>query len=113
MLPRVLARRERAAQLLDEAREQRAAGRLGAAERTLEEALAQPSLAQLTRVGCYLELGKTLDQLGRRFAAQACYRRVMSLTDDVALRGEARRLYRSPERSSPSRSLPDESSPLE
>ena len=53
-----------------------------------------PRLTQRARVEAYLTLGKCYDQLGRRRSAQACYRRILALTDDWTYREPARRYFR-------------------
>ncbi len=65
---------------------------------TLFEQAVRESESQTVRVSAYLELGKALDLLGRRRSAQACYRRIMALTDDWTYRDQARRLFRKPYR---------------
>ena len=68
-----------------------------AAAGLFEQAVAV-SESQTARVTAYLELGKALDLLGKRRSAQACYRRIMALTDDWTCRDQARRLFRQPYR---------------
>lgn len=73
-------------------------GRLTEAAQALRAVLAAPLVTQIARVEAYLELGKTYDRLGRRRDAQACYRRILALTDDYSYREPARRFYRRPYR---------------
>lgn len=79
--------------LIQEALQSRADGNPSAARTMLEQAVRQ-SLSANNRVRAYIELGKVLDQLGKRQSAQSCFRRVMSLTDDWTFRDEARRRFR-------------------
>ena len=69
-------------------------GRLTEAADELRAVLDAPLVTQVARVEAYLELGKTYDRLRRRRDAQACYRRILALTDDYTYREQARRLYR-------------------
>jgi tetratricopeptide (TPR) repeat protein len=83
--------------MLDQVRRaeaERQAGRPVDAARELEALLDTPDFTQRARVEAYLALGKCYDQLGRRRAAQACYRRILALTDDWGYREPARRYYR-------------------
>ncbi len=73
---------------------ERAGGRAREAAATLEQALEGENLTQRARVEAYLALGKCYDELGRRRSAQACYRRILALTDDWAYREPARRYFR-------------------
>lgn len=84
---------EPAQALLADGRARFAEARYAAAAELFERAVAA-SESQLVRVAAYLELGKSLDLLGRRRSAQACYRRILSLTDDWTWRDQARRLFR-------------------
>ena len=70
------------------------AGDLPAAERHFRRAVNEPGCAANVRVEAYIGLGKSLDRRGERRAAQACYRRVLALTDDWKYRRLARSLYR-------------------
>ena len=79
--------------IIQEALQSRASGDPVAARILLERAV-QQSLSADSRVRAYIELGKVLDQLGKRQSAQSCFRRVMSLTDDWTFRDEARRRFR-------------------
>ena len=63
------------------------------ASHTLETLLESPDFTQRARVEAYLTLGKCYDQLGRRRSAQACYRRILALTDDWTYRRGRRRRY--------------------
>lgn len=72
----------------------RRGGRLDEAETALRAVLDAPLVTQVARVEAYLELGKTYDRMGRRRQAQACYRRILALTDDCGYREPARRLFR-------------------
>ena len=74
----------------------RQAGRVHEAAQILEELLRSPDFTQRSRVEAYLALGKCHDQLGRRRSAQACYRRILALTDDWSYREPARRYFRQP-----------------
>ncbi len=81
------------------ARVQRAAaarrqGRFADAETALRAILDAPLVTQAARVEAYLELGKTYDRLERRRDAQACYRRILALTDDWTYREPARTFFR-------------------
>ena len=76
----------------------RQAGRAREAASTLEALLQSPDFTQRARVEAYLALGKCYDQLDRRRSAQACYRRILALTDDWSYREPARRYYRQPYR---------------
>lgn len=78
--------------------ELRRAGRLSEAERRLQGLVTAPVTTAAARLQAYLELGKTLDRLGRRRSAQSCYRRMLALTDDWSWREQARRYYRQPYR---------------
>ncbi|MCB9384156.1 MAG: tetratricopeptide repeat protein [Bryobacterales bacterium] len=71
-------------------------GRPGEAARELEQALRSDDFSQKARVEAYLALGKCYDELGRRRDAQACYRRILALTDDWNYREPARRYFRKP-----------------
>lgn len=72
----------------------RRAGQLIEAEQRLRELVTAPVTTANARLQAYLELGKTLDRLGRRRSAQSCYRRMLALTDDWTWREQARRFYR-------------------
>lgn len=82
-----------ASALIQEALMRRTSGDMAVAQQLLEQAI-QESLSANSRVRAYIELGKVLDQLGKRQSAQSCFRRVMSLTDDWTYRNEARKLFR-------------------
>jgi Tfp pilus assembly protein PilF len=82
-----------ASALIQEALLRRTLGDDSAARELLEQAVNRAESAN-GRVRAYIELGKTLDSLGKRRSAQSCFRRVMSLTDDWTFRDEARRLFR-------------------
>ncbi len=82
-----------ASALIQESLQHRSDGHLSSARKLLEQAIRQSQSAH-NRVHAYIELGKILDQLGKRQSAQSCFRRVMSLTDDWTYRDEARRLFR-------------------
>ena len=69
-------------------------GRVQEAAEKLRAILDSPLITQVGRVEAYMELGKAYDRLGRRRDAQACFRRILALTDDVRYRQEARKLYR-------------------
>ena len=73
---------------------ERRAGRALEASRSLESLLDSADFTQKARVEAYLALGKCYDQLGRRRSAQACYRRILALTDDWNYREPARRYFR-------------------
>jgi tetratricopeptide (TPR) repeat protein len=75
---------------------ERQSGRPLEASRVLEPLLESTDFTQRARVEAYLVLGKCYDQLGRRRDAQACYRRILALTDDQAYRDLARRYFRQP-----------------
>ena len=64
------------------------------AEQRFRAVLHEPGCPAHMRVEAYIGLGRCLDQRGRRPAAQACYRRVLALTDDLNYRQLARTLYR-------------------
>ena len=66
------------------------------AETLLSRLTEDPSGGARARVEAWLELGKARDLLGRRSKAQACYRRVLALTDDWRYREQARALFRKP-----------------
>ena len=80
--------------LVRRAEAERQAGRPLEAARALQTLLETSDFTQRARVEAYLALGKCYDQLGRRRAAQACYRRILALTDDWGYREPARRYYR-------------------
>jgi Tfp pilus assembly protein PilF len=82
-----------ASALIQEALQCRNAGDPLSARRLLETAVKQ-SQSSHNRVRAYIDLGRVLDQLGKRQSAQSCFRRVMSLTDDWTYRDEARKLFR-------------------
>lgn len=65
-----------------------------AAIQQLREFLNGPQITASARVEGYFELGRCLDELGRRRDAQACFRRILALSDDWNHRERARRLYR-------------------
>lgn len=75
---------------------ERRSGRVAEAAQALEALLQSPGFTQRARVEAYLALGKCHDQLGRRRSAQACYRRILALTDDWSYREPARRYFRQP-----------------
>ena len=79
-----------------EADANRLAGRVREAAAALEALIQTADFTQRARVEAYLALGKCYDQLGRRRSAQACYRRIMALTDDWNYREPARRYFRQP-----------------
>ncbi len=60
----------------------------------LREFLDGPQITASARVEGYFELGRCLDEVGRRRDAQACFRRILALSDDWDHRERARRLYR-------------------
>jgi tetratricopeptide (TPR) repeat protein len=72
--------------------------RQAAALAALESRIAAPVVSAAARVQAYLELGKAYDLAGRRSDAQACYRRILALSDDWFYREQARRLFRRPYR---------------
>ncbi len=74
------------------------AGDPRAAERHFRFLVNEPGCPSNVRVEAYIGLGKALDRGGKRRAAQACYRRVLALTDDWTYRRPARALYRRPGR---------------
>ncbi len=84
---------EGAAALIAEGRAAAASKDYAAAVKLFEQAV-RAAETQNARVTAYLELGKAFDLLGKRRSAQACYRRIMSLTDDWTYRDQARRLFR-------------------
>ena len=76
------------------AAELRRNGDAAEAERILQRLILAPVTTAAARLEAYLELGKTLDRLGRRRSAQHCFRRILALTDDWRWREQARKLYR-------------------
>lgn len=79
-----------------EADAERLAGRAREAAAALEALIQTADFTQRARAEAYLALGKCYDQLGRRRPAQACYRRILALTDDWSYREPARRYFRRP-----------------
>lgn len=77
-----------------EATDLRQAGQVEEATRRLRVFLDGPQVTASARVEGYFELGRCYDQLGRRRDAQACFRRILALSDDWNHRERARRAYR-------------------
>lgn len=76
----------------------RAAGNLALAEQEFRAAADDPSSSERTRTEGRLELGKTLDLLGRRDGAIAQYRLLAASAGSAAARREAAALLRKPYR---------------
>ena len=74
----------------------RAAHRLEASERWLRRSISDTGAEQRAKTVARLELGKTLDLLGRRSEAMELYRTVRAAEDFAGSRREAERLLRGP-----------------
>jgi hypothetical protein len=61
---------------------------------SLRSRLRARDLPMRERAQAHLALGKLHDEAGRRREAQNHYRRVLALTDEVALRGQVAALFR-------------------
>jgi len=77
-----------------EAADLRKLGQTEQAVRRLRAFLDGPQITASARVEGYFELGRCYDELGRRRDAQACFRRILALSDDWNHRERARRAYR-------------------
>ncbi len=74
----------------------RAAADYAAAEKLLRQSLIEPGAAERIKTAARLELGKTLDLMGRRKEALAEYRQVHAAEDFAGTRHEAGRLIKAP-----------------
>lgn len=77
-----------------EAAHLRRSGQSEQAVRRLRAFLDGPQITASARVEGYFELGRCYDEMGSRREAQACFRRILALSDDWNHRERARRAYR-------------------